>query len=214
MPSRGRGKKAYHQALRKAEAEGTVKYRGQILTAAALGGALRESQDVANQKTQLRTSAPKSVKILSWNAGAVTTAIWEELLAALSSPQYSSVQVVLLQETHWRTTQEFSSQGWHVINSGNADEVSSGVAIMIRSDLARGTDLRYNVVVPGRVLHVRVKGKHTDMDLISCYQYVWRSGSTLHENQTHRASLLSSLHQYAKGLPKGNNLILAGDFRV
>ena len=81
MPSRGRGKKAYHQALRKAEAEGTVKYRGQILTAAAFGGALRESQDVANQKTQLRTSAPKSVKILSWNAGAVTTAIWEELLA-------------------------------------------------------------------------------------------------------------------------------------
>ena len=43
--------------------------------------------------------------------------------------------------------------------------------------------LKFNEVIPGRILHVRVTGEDHCLDVLSCYKHVWRSKDTLTEKR-------------------------------
>ena len=86
--------------------------------------------------------------------------------------------------------------------------------IMVHSSLCQAKDIRFNEVLPGRLLHVRVPGASFSMDVISFYQYVWRSKQTLTQNQEQRKSALDSLSKTVSSLPQRNTLIVAGDFNM
>ena len=86
--------------------------------------------------------------------------------------------------------------------------------IMVHSSLCQAKDIRFNEVLPGRLLHVRVPGASFSMDVIAFYQYVWRSKQTLTQNQEQRKSALDSLSKTVSSLPQRNTLIVAGDFNM
>ena len=86
--------------------------------------------------------------------------------------------------------------------------------IMVHSSLCQAKDIRFNEVLPGRLLHVRVPGASFSMDVISFYQYVWRSKQTLTQNQEQRKSALDCLSKTVSSLPQRNTLIVAGDFNM
>ena len=73
---------------------------------------------------------------------------------------------------------------------------------MVHSSLCQAKDIRFNEVLPGRLLHVRVPGASFSMDVISFYQYVWRSKQTLTQNQEQRKSALDSLSKTVSSLPQ------------
>ena len=115
---KGKGKRSYHKAVRMAQQNGSVQYKAKHLTLAQLGGTLAwlcPNQNPALEKGQ-RDS--RQTEYLSWNAGSLTKAVWEELPSILQTPPYQGVKLVAIQETHWRGNWQFSEGAWHVVSSG------------------------------------------------------------------------------------------------
>ena len=205
-------KKSHQRAIHQAEANGTAVYKGRTMSLKALGG----RSSIQNPRTQPQASArqrdSQSIKYLCWNTGGLTSGVWEELLSQLADPKYAEVSLVILQETHWRGASQFTRDCWHVISSGSNGEKGAGVAVMVRKTLCQAQSLRYTEVQPGRILHVRVSGAAICLDIISVYQFVWRSTITTEANKSQRQKLLEQLSKHLRHLPQRNNVLVAGDF--
>ena len=212
---KGAGKRSYQKALRQAEKNGTAFYRGKSLTLQQLGGTPAVPQPEKPKKPKLTKFPTKDeFRYLSWNAGALTTAVWEELLSLLETDAYSDVKLVVVQETHWRGSWQFSKSCWHVVSSGTHNEQGAGVLIMVHNSLCKAKDIRFNEILPGRLLHVRIPGEQFSIDVFSIYQFVWRSKQTLTQNQEQRKAALTKLSQTVASLPQRNSLLVAGVFNT
>ena len=211
---KGAGKRSYQKALRQAEKNGSALYRGKSLTLQQLGGTPAVLPPARTSKPQRAKPQKDEVRYLSWNAGALTTAVWEELLSLLETEPFSEVKLVVVQETHWRGSWQFSKSGWHVVSSGTHKEQGAGVLIMVHGSLCKAKDIRFNEIMPGRLLHVRIPGESFSLDIISFYQFVWRSKQTLTQNQEQRKDALAKLSQTIAQLPQRNTLLVAGDFNT
>ena len=119
-----------------------------------------------------------------------------------------------IQETHWRGSWQFTKDGWHVISSGSSGEKGAGILIMVHANLCKPQQLKFKEVIPGRILHVRVPGNGHSLDVLSCYQHVWRSKETFVANKESRRLLLAKLNTSIKGLPSRNTLLILGDFNM
>ena len=85
---------------------------------------------------------------------------------------------------------------------------------MVHTSLCKHQRLKFNEVIPGRILHVRVPGEGHCLDVLSCYQHVWRSKDTLTANKESRSLFLAKLNSSIKGLPLRNTLLILGDFNM
>ena len=210
---KGAGKRSYKKALRQAEKNGTAFYRGKSLTLQQLGGTPTALPLERSNKPKPIKFTKDEIRYLSWNAGALTTAVWEELLSLLETDAYSDVKLVVVQETHWRGSWQFSKSCWHVVSSGTHNEQGAGVLIMVHSSLCKAKDVRFNEILPGRLLHVRIPGESFSLDIVSFYQFVWKSKQTLTQNQEERKDALAKLSQTIASSPC-NSLLVAGDFNT
>ena len=59
--------------------------------------------------------ATRAIRVLSWNAGHLGKS-W------LSTEASQTCDVLLLQETHWQATAEFSASGWYCVSSASPDD--------------------------------------------------------------------------------------------
>ena len=211
----GKGKRSYQKAVRQALRDGSAVYKGRQMNLRELGGAPATLKAQATSRGKPSKFLDKQqLTYLSWNAGSLTTAVWEELLSLLKTPSYAGIRIVAIQETHWRGDWQFTKDGWHVISSGSSGEKSAGVLIMVHSSLCKSQQLKFNEVIPGRILHVRVPGEDCSLDVLSCYQHVWRSKDTLTANKESRSLFLAKLNTSIKGLPLRNTLLILGDFNM
>jgi hypothetical protein len=148
----GKGKKAFRRAQNRARKDGITVYRGQTMTFKALGGhLLTDRPTVAAAQRQHRrpgTSQP-AYGILSWNAGGLTSTVWEELMARMRTEEYKHVSIILLQETQWRGSSQ--SAEWIVVGTGTTGERAAGVAVLVRRALAPASLIRFHEVLPGRI---------------------------------------------------------------
>ena len=215
MHPKGAGKRSYQKALRQAEKSGYASYKGKNLTFSELGGTPALAKTEQKPLTKLPSRQEQNaIRYLSWNAGSLTTAVWEELLSLLETEAYSDVKLVLVQETHWRGSWKFSKAHWHIVSSGSHGEQGAGVMIMVHDSLCRAKNIRFNEVLPGRLLHVRVPGASFSIDAVSFSQYVWRSKQTVTQSQEQRRAAMYSLQQTVGALPQRNTLIIAGGFKM
>ena len=146
---KGAGKRSYQKSLRQAEKNGTAFYGGKSLTFQELGGTPATSKTEPQKRSKpSRSREHEEIRYLSWNAGSLTTTVWEELLSLLETEAYSDVKIVVVQETHWRGSWQFSKAHWHVVSSGTHAEQGAGVMIMVHSSLCQAKDIRFNEVCP------------------------------------------------------------------
>ena len=121
-------KRAYKRACDRAALRGGTYYRGVWHTARSLQ-ALRvspvkeECPATAAKPARVRTRArpanavPSRVHVLSWNAGGLSLAMFDELVLLLNTSEYQHVSAVVIQETHWKHESTWRASGWSCVHS-------------------------------------------------------------------------------------------------
>ena len=101
---------------------------------------------------------PDRLLLWSWNAGGLTSELWQELLLTLESmPQVLRPQFVLIQESHWTeaVAPNFKTDSWIVLTSPAVDCKAAGLVILLDKQVCSCGTLTYADPLPGRVQHAR-----------------------------------------------------------
>ena len=122
-------KRAYRRALHRAAQHGSTQYRGRTFTLTDLQ---HQMPIPAFREPKSRRPLPpqphkEAVQVLTFNVGGATPLVYDELLTWLHHEQ---PHFVLIQETHWKASSNYTSGRYHVIGSGG-EERCSGVLTLV-----------------------------------------------------------------------------------
>ena len=119
-----------------------------------------------------------------------------------------NVGIAVITETRWTYENTWSDSSWHYLHTGDPNQRGAGVLIMIAASLCKQDDLRWNVAIPGRLIHVRVLRQTRNLDILGCYQH---AQSREAQNAQHREIWWQALDSQLELLPSRNTLFLLGD---
>ena len=213
-------KRAYRRARLRAMQNGGTYYRGRWHTLADLRvleytptPPLPRSLRAKPRRRQARLPP---VPCLSWNAGGLSSAVYQEFMAWLEGQ--SKFQIIMLQETHWPQSSDYTSGHWMCVHSASdpaeAHDSYAGVMIMLSKKHFR--DPAVHEIHRGRVLHVRATHvtTNTTVDILVVYQHVWRSHLTAQRNHELRDGIWQHLHTACAKIPARHFLLVGGDFNA
>ena len=123
-----------------------------------LSQSVRQScgQPQSRQRVQAKPRVGR-FRVLTYNVGGLSTDTYDEFMVWASSTQcLRDCEALVLTETRRKSYQEFETPGWYCISTGASSDKSAGVLILVRRIFCSGPLLQSCVVVPGRVLHVRI----------------------------------------------------------
>ena len=127
-------------------------------------------------------------------------------------------QIVLLQESHWPQSCDFTSGSWMCIHSASdPDEAHDRYAgVMVLLSKLHFRDPAVHEIHKGRLLHVRTTHITTStvVDILAVYQHVWRTHLTTQQNQELRDGIWHQLSATCARLPIRNFLLIGGDFNA
>ena len=201
-------------------------YRGRWLTAHALratssgrpnptsGAPRRARARPVIDSTAGDNTFKQRLHVLTWNCGGLSTGLLDELLLYLQE-HASHVNVVCLQETHWKHDSEWLTERWICVHDHDPKHTYAGVLTLISRKLVSSEDIRTISHVPGRMLQVRFPVAGVHADVINCYQIPWTTrGGTQQQLLDKRAKLWSALEAAVGQVPHRNLLCIMGDFNV
>ncbi|CAE6920896.1 unnamed protein product [Symbiodinium sp. CCMP2592] len=172
---------------------------------------------VAITPPKIPATAPAGVERLQcihWNCSGLSEELQIEWFAWLRlQPQ---VKLFVLVETHWSFTSEYRSHGWHLIHSAKEGGKGGGIMIGTREDMTKAEDIKWRVMIPGRLVHLRsVVGKQ-QMDVIGIYQTAVShvSGEKQQELARQRNKLWHTMDNLLAGLPFRSSVVVLGDFNA
>ena len=213
-------KRAYRRARLRAAHKGGTYYRGRWHTAADLKALpytptppMPRSLRAAPRRRKARYP---SVQCFSWNAGGLSSAVYQELVSWLDVQ--GTFQIAVLQESHWPHCSDYTSGNWMCIHSASDPDAAydryAGVMVMLSKQHFQ--DPAVHEIHKGRVLHVRATHKltQTRIDVLAVYQHVWRSHLSTQQNHDLRGAVWQHLHEACARLPARNFLLLCGDFNA
>ena len=196
-------KRSLRKAVGKARAVGSAVYRGKVLHADV-------SLPLLNPKPPSPDIGPR-VKIFSWNCDGLSSTLYNELLCWLD--KHDSIDAILLQETHWSRTMEWSERGWHFCHSASAKANTAGVLIGVRARFAKASTINWHEHIPGRLLQMRCFSAGQHIDLVCAYQHAMGYGdsATLQRIYQRRRSFWKALDALLASLPFRSQVVLGGD---
>ena len=215
-------KRAYKRAVHRAEQHGYTTYKGRLHSLkqlANLNGVSSSQRPKFGKRDQHISSTPNSnqyIQILSWNVGGLTNSVLDELQLWLEKEENQQIQVVMLQETRWNFTSEWSNARWAFLHAGHPSHKGSGVLTMVSTKLCSPRQLRSCEVQAGRILHTRIPRLHdgTSIDIVNVYQYPWDFQASQIELVHKRYSLLQNVEKIVKAVPLRNLCVCGGDMNV
>ena len=207
------GKRSYRRACARAQRsqQGGTWYKGRWLTANALR-ATPSSRTQPVSKHQRRCAATRSVQasavsragskqsisVFTWNCGGLSTGLMDEIFLYLQE-RAPHVNVVCLQETHWKHDSEWLTEKWICVHSHDPKHTYAGVLTLISRKLVSSEDIRTVAHVPGRILQVRFPVAGVHADVLSCYQIPWTTrGSTQQQLLDKRAKFWNALEAHCE----------------
>ena len=120
------------------------------------------------------------------------------------------LDLVILPETRWSFTSEWTTDEWRIIHSGT--HKFSGIMIMISKRLKPAGHIAWQSLVDGRLLHVRLRGDRP-IDVIGVYQ-AHASSRVQGEPTNQRAHTFKALDDLLQTIPRRNQVIVGGDFNT
>ena len=209
------GKKSYIRACARAMRDGVTTYRGRPLYISEVP---QQASTLVHAHSATRRFKPRvtpaqggRLKIFSWNCAGLGQ-VHDELLHWVTVRGYD---IVILQETLWKFSNTWVNENYVFVHSGwnKKGKSECGLLVLISKKLVREKDVRFQEIIPGRLLRVHsatTVGTHT-LDVIAAYQHVWRDDqNTINQRADFWTQLSSALHEVAAR----SFLVLAGDFNV
>ncbi|CAE7801409.1 unnamed protein product, partial [Symbiodinium necroappetens] len=164
---------------------------------------------------QTQTQARRRIRFLSWNVGGLSDVLFTELQQWLQKTQNKDINIIILQETHWDFSGDWSTQEWHFCHTTSQRKGSGGILIGIRKVLANAQQIRWHEAEPGRILQVRCFLDKQQVDIVGVYQFAFLQKAGMSETiLDQRRRLLAKLDKLLASLPVRSQLILRGDFNV
>ena len=196
-------KRSLRRAVGKARATGSSLYRGKVLHA-------NVSAPTPILPPTSGETGPR-FKIFSWNCDGLSSTLYNELLCWLT--RHDDIDAVMLQETHWSRTMEWSERGWHFCHSASARANSAGVMIGVRARFARADAINWQEQIPGRLLQMRCFSAGQHIDLVCAYQHAMGFGdsATLQRIYQRRRRFWKTLDELIASLPYRSQVVLGGD---
>ena len=178
--------------------------------------------------------ATQALRVLSWNAGHLGQQQWSEVKSWLLTEASQTCDVLVLQETHWQATAEFTASGWYCVSSASPDDTlkankskkrRGGTAQTVKETEARPESSQEQtrtgpsvaradgvmVLMSPRVAAKSVRWKEHVVGRALEVRFDWQ-GARVTVVAVYRASLLKALGRCVKQVPHRDTLILAGDY--
>ena len=216
-----------------ASADNTTIYRGRRVHLHALGAPAGHSSSSRPHSSKSTAGLDPSqrparkLRIVSWNCGGLSSTLYDEILEWMVEEDRLGrpVDVLCLQETSWRTDQEFltkerggSAARWFVVHTGCREK--AGVLCMVRKGLVGEDGIRHTVLVQGRALHLRLL-LQVPLDLLCIYQVAWNPSKTTLDTDRKVAHLLQQRRSVWKAatkwvaqIPLRHGCVLLGDLNT
>ena len=208
-------KRAFLRAQKRAARSGGTRYRGRWYNAAELG--VQHDPKLPRTRQPQRSASGRRLAFLSWNASGLTIDRHKELQTWLLTPEGSRVDLVAIQETHWKGQLEYNWDRFSAIHSGG-NKSEAGLLLLVSRQRFPEHSVHYQEVIPGRLLHVRLLAEPCT-DIILIYQYAWSITKSKEGKEASkdlvlakRAEVWAQLATLLNSLPKRNQIVLMGDF--
>ena len=186
--------------------------RGQLWTQNPLKKpSLNPDPPTSRSHSQPTDHVPRGrLQCFTWNSGALSSQKYRELLHWLF---LSKIDIAIIIETHWKLDEEWSTEHFHALHSGNRTpdtyDSSAGILILVSGRLCETSQISWVSHHSGRLVHCRLHCQPRNIDIVGIYQYVW-NGNAL---QTQRRQHLCELTQKTlDALARRNTLCMMGDF--
>ncbi|CAE7531981.1 unnamed protein product, partial [Symbiodinium necroappetens] len=151
-------------------------------------------------------------EIFSWNCGGLSQLLLEEVKLMLK--KNSGIKIMILVETHHSYTNEWVDGDWTFVHSPAASPKQGGILLGIRRDFCSRETMRWQELIPGRLLHLRCFAKDLQhLDVIAVYQHALPFGAdALNASLVKRKAMWGKLDKLLGSLPVRSSVVLAGDF--
>lgn len=185
-------KRSYHRAFRRACKHGYCWYRGQRFKPEHFSDLYSQRTPPDADPTPHAKCSPSNhahapsknrFTVLQWNAGGLSSARFHEFKLWASQQR---VDVISIAETRWTLDEEWQDPNWIVIHTGFRDQAdkANGVMLMLSKRVFSIHNVAWQVIVPGRLLHVRLFAQPRTIDIISGYQHVHKTASIPLQNSS------------------------------
>ena len=176
-------KRAYHRALSRAQQNGATMYRGRCMTSVQASWYRSPKLQVVSESASRwtgntrRASKLPRLRVISHNLGGICQATFDNFSCWLEHCPYD---VVLLQEIYFgmgKTSNEWQTKHWRIITSVQSEVRFAGVAVCVRRNVVSEQHVKYQEVLAGRLLHVRVypdfiqDKQDISLDILCAYQH-------------------------------------------
>ena len=216
-------KRSFKRATRRALRDGFAYYRGRRFTKEQLLGNQNSQPLPGNSADMHSGNTPSGRKkigqanrsprfqFFNWNAGGLSSETYDMLLSLLN---HLKITVAHIQETHWSFSSTWSTDQYHCIHSGAPKPGTAGCLTMVHKDFCRSSQIKFQCVVPGRLLHVRIPLRQTFLNLLNVYQQYVSKPDADDSNVFQRAHILHQLDNVTQCLPRRHLLLTSGDFNA
>ena len=122
------------------------------------------------------------LNVLQYNVGGLSTHKLEEVK---QWGLHIQADVIVLTETRWSFSSEWSDGVWHALHSGTPTDRADGILILFRASSIMESQIGSVALLPGRLIHVRIHYRQRACDFLCCYNFM-DDRSTARLNQRHQ----------------------------
>ena len=145
------------------------------------------------------------LNVVQYNVGGLSTHKLEEI------KQWGlcvKADIIVLLESRWSFTSEWSDTHWHAMHSGTQTDVADGILVLFRTTVFQTSQLGSAELISGRLVHIRLHYRQRACDLICCYNY---ADDRTTSRMMLRQQFWTAIDQCIGALPTRNMLLIAGD---
>ena len=197
-------KRSLRRAIRRAQMHGHSMYRG---------------RRVVPMEPELPVLAPDQIKkhaerfeVFAWNCGGLSQLLLQEVKLLLQ--RNPRIKIMILVETHHSYSNEWVDGDWTFVHSPATSPKQGGILLGIRQDFCSRDTMRWQELVPGRLLHLRCFARDLQhLDVVAVYQHALPFGSDkLDVALAKRKTLWGRIDKLLRSFPVRSSVVLAGDF--